>query len=121
MAWKRNPIDLVKELRVGVDDLRKKAARQFLMHAYNLSPIKTGRYKSNHIVSIGSPSYTFDARRRDFTRWYAEGVAIINNSPRGANIYIQQNLPYARLIENGSSRQAPTGVYKIAYMRVKLG
>lgn len=121
MAWKRNPLGAAKELRIGVDDLRKKAARQFLRHVYNLSPIKTGRYKSNHIVSIGAPSYAFDARRRDFSRWYAEGMAAINNSPRGAKIYIQQNLPYAPMIEDGSSTQAPAGVYKIAYMRVKLG
>lgn len=121
MAWKRNPTELAKELRVGVDDLRKRAARQFLKQVYNLSPVKTGRYKSNHIVSIGAPSYDFDARRRDFTRWYAEGLAAINNSPHGAKIYIQQNLPYAPVIENGSSKQAPSGVYKIAYMRVKLG
>lgn len=120
MGWNRKPIELAKELRVGVDDLRKKAARSFLKHVYDLSPIKSGRYKSNHIVSIGAPSYQFDARRRDFSKWYAEGLAAINNSPRGAKIYIQQNLPYAQVIENGSSTQAPSGVYKIAYMRVKL-
>lgn len=121
MAWKRNPAALAKELRVGVDDLRKKAARKFLTQVYNLSPVKSGRYKSNHIVSIGAPSYDFDARRRDFSRWFAEGMAAINNSPHGAKIYIQQNLPYAPVIENGSSSQAPAGVYKVAYMRVKLG
>lgn len=120
MGWNRKPTDAIKDLRVGVDDLRKKSARKFLKIVYTISPIKTGRYKSNHIVSIGTPSYRYDLRRRDYSRWYLEGLQTINNSPFGAKIYIQQNLPYAPLIENGSSKQAPMGVYKLAYMGVKL-
>lgn len=120
MAWKRNPTDLAKDLRVGVDDLRKKAAHKFLTTVYNNSPVKSGRYKSNHIVSIGAPSLEYDARRKDYARWYAAGMAAINSSPYGASIFIQQNLPYAPAIENGSSTQAPAGVYAIAYMTVKL-
>ncbi len=120
MAWNRPVKSIMEELRVSVDNLNKKAARRVLKEVYDLSPIKTGRYKSNHIVSVGSPSTYYDARRRDYERWYQESLNIINTSPRGSKLFVQQNLPYNRKIEDGSSNQAAQGVYRIAVMKVKL-
>ncbi len=120
MGWNRKPASIMEELRIGVDQLAKKAARRVYKEVYDLSPVKSGRYKSNHIVSIGAPSTYYDARRRDFQRWYDVGLALINNSPRGSKIYIQQNLPYNLKIENGTSQQAAHGVYRVATMRVRL-
>lgn len=120
MGWNRKPNSIMEELRIGVDDLGKVIARKVFRSVHELSPVKSGRYRSNHIVSIGSPSTFYDARRRNFTRWYDEGLAIINSSPRGSKIFIQQNLPYNLKIEEGSSTQAPSGVYRIASMQVKL-
>lgn len=121
MPWNRTPLSIATQLETRVDNLKKKGAREFLRIVYVLSPVKTGRYKSNHIVSIGFPTNRYDARRRDYARWYAEGIATINSSPRGASIFIQQNLPYAPVLENGSSSQAPAGIYRIAHMRVNNG
>lgn len=120
MGWNRKPESIMEELRIGVDNVAKQAARRVLKEVHALSPIKTGRYRSNHIVSVGAPTTSYDARRRDYQRWYLEGLATINSSPRGAKLFIQQNLPYAPLIENGSSTQSPQGVYRVATMRVKL-
>lgn len=120
MGWNRKPIDIANEIATRIDDLNKKNARRVLKMVYDLSPIKTGRYKSNHMVSIGAPTTVFDARRRDYNRWYLEALGQINSSPRGAKIFIQNNLPYAPKIDEGSSTQAPTGVYKVAKMVMKL-
>ena len=119
MGWNRSAASIMEELRIGVDDLRKKSARTIFSQLHFLSPVKSGRYRSNHIVSIGSPSTAFDARRRDYERWYNEGMNLINSSPRGAKIYLQMNLPYGRKIEEGSSAQAPQGVYRRAYNQAK--
>jgi hypothetical protein len=120
MAWNRTANSIALQLETRVHELQKKQARAVLKNLHNLSPIKSGRYRSNHIVSIGRPSTTFDARRRDYNRWYGVALEQINNSPRGAKIFIQNNLPYALKIEDGSSTQAPTGVYRIAKMSIKL-
>lgn len=114
MGWNRTPLSIASQLETRVDELAKKQARKVFSMVYKLSPVKTGRYKSNHIVSVGGPTNFFDARRRDYARWYDVGLATINSSKRGSKIYIQQNLPYAPKIENGSSQQSPMGVYRIA-------
>lgn len=120
MAWNRTAKSIALSLESRVHDLQKKQARAVLKNLHALSPVKSGRYRSNHIVSIGRPSTLFDARRRDYNRWYDAALEQINRSPRGAKIFIQNNLPYAMKIENGSSQQSPAGVYKIAKMAVKL-
>lgn len=119
MGWNRPVASIMEELRVGLDDLNKTRARKVLTTVYMLSPVKSGRYKANHVVSIGSPSVYYDARRKVYEKWFVHGLAAIKQAPRGSKIFIQQNLPYAPLIENGSSSQAPTGVYRIAAMQVK--
>lgn len=119
MGWNRKPIAIAKELETRVDELAKKQARKVFKMVYDLSPIKTGRYKSNHIVSVDRPTNFFDARRRNYARWYAVGLETINNSKRGSKLYIQQNLPYASPLEDGTSTQAPMGIYRIASASVK--
>lgn len=120
MGWNRSPLRALKDIEGRLHELNKKQARQVLSMVYKLSPVKTGRYKSNHIVSVDRPTDMYDARRRDHARWYAVALETINSSPRGSKLYIQQNLPYGPVIEAGSSTQAPSGVYRVAAMSVKL-
>lgn len=120
MGWNRTPRSIALQLETRVHELQKKQARAVLKNLHNLSPIKSGRYRSNHIVSIGRPSTAFDARRRDYNRWYSVALEQINSSPRGAKIYIQNNLPYAMKLENGTSTQAPMGIYRVAKMSIQL-
>lgn len=83
--------------------------RGFCLTVWNnltqLSPVDTGRYRANHMISFNSPSYAIDS-----------GTGFIA-PPSGSfpTVYIQNNLPYALRIENGWSGQAPTGVYQNAF------
>lgn len=100
--------------------------RAVIITLYNnlirLSPVDTGRYRNNHIISIGKPEYNVDVRG-----------AVITEIPRGKYppVYIQNNLPYAAVIEYGGypnppkkgtkttggySKQAPRGVYNVAFL-----
>lgn len=89
--------------------------RQFTIAVYNnlvaLSPVDTGRYKANHIISIGSPNFS------QLSSITEQGSGVVLTIPRHTypTIYIQNNLPYAGALENGHSRQAPTGVYGNAF------
>lgn len=83
--------------------------RGLIITIYNnlvaLSPVDTGRYKNNHHISFNAPSYAIDV-----------GNVGIQLLPAGTfpTVYIQNNLPYAVRLEQGHSRQAPTGVYQNA-------
>lgn len=80
------------------------------------SPVDTGRFRGNWIVSTGSP----DLRTKAQTD--KSGSASITNGAnkissfdfkKQSTIYIQNNLPYANRLENGWSKQAPKGMVSI--------
>lgn len=76
------------------------------------SPVDTGRFRGNWIVSVDSPNLT-ETQQTDVngSATINKGMAAIeafdiNNS----RIYIQNNLPYGNRLENGWSKQAPNGM-----------
>ena|SRR5690554_1031032 len=78
-----------------------------------------GTFRGNNRVSVGSPDRGFDVDDQDSTGAAAlsAGSAVIA-STRGAPftvIYVQNNLPYARVLEDGSSQQAPQGVFAVTF------
>jgi len=80
------------------------------------SPVKTGRFRGNNIVSVGAPVYTSTANV-DPT-----GVETIKNGARAVTglepytqVFIQNNLPYAVPLEDGHSQQAPVGIYAVSF------
>ena len=115
------PINISVPFERLADDIEQEVDRKyrgFLLTLFSnlilLSPVAVvngGRYKSNHIVSIGSPNYAYSESFGSFG-----GNTPIHNIPQGQFpvAYFQNNLPYALRIENGWSRQAATGVYQNA-------
>lgn len=77
-----------------------KAANSICDNARALSPVDSGRYRGAHHISQGAPSYAMSG---------ATSISVQAGDYR--NIYIQNNLPYSERIENGWSKQAPSGVY----------
>lgn len=129
MRWDRPPTLFVDKMEREVNRI----TRQFVLTAFNnvvaLSPVDEGTYRNAHHISQGSPSYAMSG---------ATGISIAVGDYRP--IYIQNNLPYAGVIENGGypnpvkygtwrkdkkmyevrsvggySYQAPTGVYQNAF------
>lgn len=126
---------------VVIDDVDK-MYRGFLITCWNdiiiKSPVDTGAYRGNHILSFGSPDYTYDMNEKGVM---AMGVTLAG-VPKGKfpTAYIQNNLPYAAVIEfggypnppkrgsydkkeqkyvikstGGYSKHAPQGVYALAF------
>lgn len=94
-----------------VGDELDKIYRTFAINAYNnvkiLSPVDSGRYRHSHHISIGSASYGETGG----------GIELVLGLPKHTypTVYIQNNLPYGLRLENGWSKQAPTGVYQNAF------
>ena len=113
-TWSRAPFLFADDVMQDAHRLQRGMAITLLNNLQLLSPVDTGRYRSNHIVSFGSPDY----RYTDNTGGMGEAFSAIDGL--SANelpvIYVQNNLPYAQALEDGWSRtQAPQGVYSLAY------
>lgn len=77
-----------------------------------------GQFRGNWQVSVGAPAVgTIDNIDPEGSSTIAAGRAVILSATLGDTIYITNNLPYARRIEYGWSRQAPAGVVRITVAR----
>lgn len=85
---------------------------QILNKIDEASPVDTGRFRRNNMVSLMSPDYSItDEVDPGGVMALQIGIAVISRAANYGIIYIQNNLPYAEALENGHSKQAPTGVY----------
>lgn len=94
-------------------------ARAMLNEIVLKSPVDTGRFRGNNIVSIGSPVYA-QTDRVDPTgsATISAGASQLSGLEPYTVVYIQNNLPYAETLENGHSKQAPAGIYGLAFIGV---
>lgn len=70
-----------------------------------------GRFKGNWQMSIGSPATgTKDLIDKDGSATIAAHASVVSVAKAGQVCYLMNNLPYAKRIEDGWSRQAPIGV-----------
>lgn len=89
------------------------------------TPVDTGRARSNWLVSLGSSRSDVIAPYAPSSRAgisesananaaISQGKAVISRRQPGQTIYISNNVPYIRTLNNGSSAQAPAMFVQIA-------
>mgnify|MGYP000512814756 FL=1 len=69
-----------------------------------------GRFRANWQASIGSPV----SGEVDSTSASVATGSVINATKRFGDYYLMNNLPYAKRLEEGHSRQASDGIVKLA-------
>lgn len=101
------PNSFVDKVADKLDDVYRKFAIDCYNNVIALSPVRKGRYKNAHHISIGERSLGENGG----------GVELVLGLPKHTYplIYIQNNLPYSLRLEHGWSQQAPTGVYLNAF------
>lgn len=84
------------------------------------SPVDTGRFRGNWQASLNTP------KQGKLQRLDKSGASAINDMSSvvmglnmGQTFYLTNNLPYARRLEYGYSKQAPSGFLRINVMRVQ--
>ena len=127
-GWSNPPGGFAREVESTQNKRLRAAALQALSGVIERSPVDTGAFRSNNRLSVGSADngYDLDASSSaprgstNGVQAFDEGLRIIGQV-KGAFevIYVQNNLPYAGVIENGSSTQAPQGVYQITMNNLK--
>lgn len=78
------------------------------------TPVKSGRAKGNWQTDVSKPA-TGTLERLDPSGNQAIQEAVQKTRPfkLGQSIYMVNNLPYIQKLENGSSKQMPSGMVKI--------
>lgn len=112
-GWDRAPFLFADDIMEDAHKLQRGIAITVLNNLQLISPVAEGTYRANHTVSFGSPDYRYTANKDGMSLAFS---AINSLTPSALPmVYIQNNLPYAERIENGWSKQAPQGVYSLAY------
>lgn len=106
----------VLETQENIEDAVQMIAMDTLRGVVLKSPVDTGRFRGNWIVSLNSPSM------EQTPATDASGSATMNKNMAAiegydvettSRIYIQNNLPYGNRLENGWSKQAPKGMVSL--------
>ncbi len=117
MAGATWDIDPSKFVNVAEDDLLT-MIRIITLDAFGviirMSPVDTGRYRGNHRLTVGQPSDATTNNTSLANQSEAQSTIAALNVPY-TTVYIQNGLPYAEALENGSSTQAPQGVYETTF------
>lgn len=124
MGWSKPPTGFGKVVEREQNKRLRAAAMQALSGVIERSPVDTGHFRGNNSVSVGSPDYSVDEMAEDPSGNEAlvQGMQIIGRVRDAFGvIYVQNNLPYAEELENGSSAQAPQGVYAVTFNNLKNG
>jgi len=80
------------------------------------SPVDTGRFRGNNIVSVGAPVFTSNANFDPTgSETIQQGARITTGLEPYTQVFIQNNLPYATALEDGHSQQAPGGIYAVSF------
>ncbi|PRA53172.1 MULTISPECIES: hypothetical protein [Pseudomonas] len=103
--------DLVKRVRV--------IAMAMLNEIVLRSPVDTGRFRGNNIVSVGAPVYTTTANiDPSGADTISRGLSAMTGLEPFTQVFVQNNLIYSVPLENGHSAQAPAGIYGVAFAGV---
>lgn len=84
------------------------------------TPVKSGQARNNWVASVGTPvTETVKADQYDMTGAERHGMnneAISRQRP-GQPVYITNNLPYIKRLNEGWSQQAPSGFVEAAIQK----
>ncbi|MDQ9022830.1 hypothetical protein RFI02_17125 [Acinetobacter sichuanensis] len=121
MSWQGTRLSqFTFEVLQSATVLQRKIISEFLQGVVLASPVDTGAFRGNNLVSIGSVDVRYDLNKVDKVggQTIAEGNIKVLQAKIGDLVYVQNNLPYSVALENGYSQQASTGIYALTFQRV---
>ncbi|MCF5226573.1 HK97 gp10 family phage protein [Pseudomonas syringae] len=118
-GWSTPPTAFIAQIEGDMTKQLRIIAMALLGEIVSRSPVDTGRFRGNTTVTIGSPVFS-NSQTLDPTgsTSISKGASVLGGLKPFSIIYIQNNLPYAEKLENGHSKQAPSGVFGLAFAGV---
>lgn len=114
-SWNIDPAKFIQVAENDLTDMMKTITLDAFGMIIRMSPVDTGAFRGNNRVSIGQPDNSYDVIKTSQANKAEGEQAIASISVPYTTVYIQNNLPYAGRLENGSSMQAPAGLYGITF------
>ena len=110
-----NLADFAAKAKGNADQVVRKVAIDALSNIVLRSPVDTGRFRANWLVSVDEPAQDIlDDVDPSGAEAIQSGSAALSDAVAGPAIFITNNLPYALRLENGWSKQAPSGMVRLA-------
>ena len=105
----------IDKVDVNADAFTKKVVLEFDERFSKRSPVDTGRFKCNWMLGVDTIPTTydeekFDKKKKPDTIGSTVGERVLKMPVKGAaghTYYLVNNLPYAKVLEQGHSQQAP--------------
>ncbi len=103
------------------DKFCKKIAEEVLIGVVEKTPVKTGKARGNWQVTEGEPSTVIVLDLdKDGVFTISKGKGVIDaTKPFKRVTWITNNVPYIVLLEDGSSKQAPSGMVEVTLEEIK--
>lgn len=101
----------VEKAKGNADLVVRKAAADIAKRVIERTPVDTGRARGNWMAAVGkySPDLT-GSLDKDGAATVANVTATLDKITAGTVVYLTNTLPYILELENGSSKQAPSGM-----------
>lgn len=95
--------------KLSMDVVVRKTTIDITNSLIRLSPVRTGRFRGNWMIGVGSVDVsTIEAVDPDGSTTRARITSVAESLRAGGIVYITNSLPYARRLEYGWSKQAPS-------------
>lgn len=99
--------------------LQKKVSLEALRRVIEKSPVLTGRFRGNWQVAVGvRPTGELQVADTTGSNTLSKGSQPITALDDLDTVYIVNNLPYAKKLDQGSSQQAPAGMIAITVAEI---
>lgn len=102
----------------SLDETCKAAAIKWFSSTVLSTPVDTGRLRGNWMVTLGNPATGITARLDPSGTQVISDIARVVGGVGSVN-FLTNNLPYAQRIEYGSSKQAPQGMVRVNFARIR--
>jgi len=109
-----------QKTQLSMDVIVRKVVIDMSTSMIRMSPVDTGRFRGNWMIGVGSPDVsTIEAVDKDGSTTTARITAAVGSVQAGGVVYITNSLPYARRLEYGWSKQAPSppGIVRLTVQR----
>lgn len=121
MSWSKSLSGFADEQESRLNAELRATALQALTGVIERSPVRTGRFRGNNQVTVGRETdEVLDRDDKSGRATLADGQRTISGvSKPFTYIVIQNGLPYAGVLEAGSSTQAPMGIFAATFESLK--
>ncbi len=118
MGWTNPPTNFTKTVREDLEKTVRRIALKILRVLTSFSPVDTGRFKANWIVGVGRrEARTLSNKDKAGMTTFNKGKKKLAKTLLGKTVFISNNLPYAKRLNEGHSEQVPLNFVQQAIKR----